>query len=573
MPALVTNKFRIHNAKQFVEAFDEVSFTSGTSVTDSSGLLNTNMYLFIGKVTSWSDDQTPPTPTDAVANTHYENWRDMIAAKKITSSDVSHAIPRKNWTNNTSYFAYTHNAATLFSQDFYVMTDDYNVYKCLANNDTTSGGIVGTTSTVKPTGTGTSIISTADGYKWKFMYQISAADALKFVTPNYIPVDTVRRANGYLANTFDNSPGQNQYDVEVTAAASGNGAIEVVHMTNRGLQYLGETGTLSGSPSTTSATISGAGLGLNALSADDCIVNSDIYFTSGDASGLGGTITDYNATTKVVTFSAVATAPSDGDSYAIGPKIVISGDGQGGNARATVNSTGAINAVTMVAGGNNYSNATITVISNGSQANSYNPTAATLTPVIGPAGGHGSDAVKELGGVYVMTNARLEYSESNNFTTNNDFRKVGLLAQPKLANGSFASASVIDQATTVVLTSWNGTTFAADELVTGATSGATGRVVDFTGNNTLRLTDIIPAGNSTTAGYNGIYGYFTNSEVIAANTTGAGGSGASATANGNGSVTGGDLQRFSGDIIYVENRSPVTRASDQIEDVKLIIEF
>lgn len=573
MPALVTNKFRIHNAKQFVEAFDEVSFTSGTSVTDSSGLLNTNMYLFIGKVTSWSDDQTPPTPTDAVANTHYENWRDMIAAKKITSSDVSHAIPRKNWTNNTSYFAYTHNAATLFSQDFYVMTDDYNVYKCLANNDTTSGGIVGTTSTVKPTGTGTSIISTADGYKWKFMYQISAADALKFVTPNYIPVDTVRRANGYLANTFDNSPGQNQYDVEVTAAASGNGAIEVVHMTNRGLQYLGETGTLSGSPSTTSATISGAGLGLNALSADDCIVNSDIYFTSGDASGMGGTITDYNATTKVVTFSAVATAPSDGDSYAIGPKIVISGDGQGGNARATVNSTGAINAVTMVAGGNNYSNATITVISNGSQANSYNPTVATLTPVIGPAGGHGSDAVKELGGVYVMTNARLEYSESNNFTTNNDFRKVGLLAQPKLANGSFASASVVDQATTIVLTSWNGTTFAADELVTGATSGATGRVVDFTGNNTLRLTDIIPAGNSTTAGYNGIYGYFTNSEVIAANTTGAGGSGASATANGNGSVTGGDLQRFSGDIIYVENRSPVTRASDQIEDVKLIIEF
>ena len=573
MPALVTNKFRIHNAKQFVEAFDEVSFTSGTSVTDSSGLLNTNMYLFIGKVTSWTDDQTPPTPTDAVANTHYENWRDMIAAKKITSSDVSHAIPRKNWTNNTSYFAYTHNAATLFSQDFYVMTDDYNVYKCLANNDTTSGGIVGTTSTVKPTGTGTSIISTADGYKWKFMYQISAADALKFVTPNYIPVDTVRRSNGFLANTFDNSPGQNQYDVEVTAAASGNGAIEVVHMTNRGLQYLGETGTLSGSPSTTSATISGAGLGLNALSADDCIVNSDIYFTSGDASGLGGTITDYNATTKVVTFSAVTTARGSGDSYAIGPKIVISGDGQGGNARATVNSTGAINAVTMVAGGNNYSNATITVISNGSQANSYNPTAATLTPVIGPAGGHGSDAVKELGGVYVMTNARLEYSESNNFTTNNDFRKVGLLAQPKLSNGSFASASVVDQATTVVLTSWNGTTFAADELVTGATSGATGRVVDFTGNNTLRLTDIIPAGNSTTAGYNGIYGYFTNSEVIAANTTGAGGSGASATANGNGSVTGGDLQRFSGDIIYVENRSPVTRASDQIEDVKLIIEF
>ena len=103
-------------------------------------------------------------------------------------------------------------------------------------------------------------------------------------------------------------------------------------------------------------------------------------------------------------------------------------------------------------------------------------------------------------------------------------------------------------------------------MVTGATSGATGRVVDFTGNNTLRLTDIIPAGNSIVLGYNAIAGYFTNTEVIAGAT-------ASATANGSGAVTGGDLQRFSGDILYVENRSPVTRASDQIEDVKLIIEF
>ena len=74
-------------------------------------------------------------------------------------------------------------------------------------------------------------------------------------------------------------------------------------------------------------------------------------------------------------------------------------------------------------------------------SNSYNPTTLTLTPVIGPL----VDMVlivKELGGVYVMTN-RLEYSESNNFTTNNDFRKVGLLAQPKLSNGSFLG-SVVD---------------------------------------------------------------------------------------------------------------------------------
>ena len=118
MAALVTNKFRIHNAKQFVEAFDEVAFTSGAAVSDSSGLLNSNMYLFIGKVTGWDDDSNPPSPTDSVANTHYENWRDMLAAKRITASDVSHVIPRKNWTNNTNYFAYTEGAATLLVKIF-----------------------------------------------------------------------------------------------------------------------------------------------------------------------------------------------------------------------------------------------------------------------------------------------------------------------------------------------------------------------------------------------------------------------------------------------------------------------
>ena len=507
MAAIVTNKFRIHNAKQFLEAFDEVAFGSGAAISDSSGLLNTNMYLFIGKGTSWSDDANPPSPTDSVANTHYENWRDMIAAKKITSSDVSHVIPRKNWTNNSNYFAFTDNAATLFSQDFYVMTTDYNVYKCLSNSDTNSSGSVAGTSTVQPTGTGTSIISTADGFKWKFMYQISASDALKFVTPNYIPVDTVRRANGLLANTNDNAPGQVQFDVETAAASSGNGAIEVIHMTARGGQYQGETGNLSAATNTTTVTIAGT-----SISADDALVNSDIYFTSGDAAGTGGTITDYNGTSKVVTFSpAVSSAPSAADGYAIGPKIVISGDGQGANARATVNATGSINAVTVITGGNNYSNASITVVTNSSQSNSYNPSpAATLTPIIGPRGGHGSDAVQELGGFFSLVNARLEYSESNNFTTDNDFRKVGLLAQPKFANGDFATTSVVDQATSIVVSSWNGTAFVVDELVTGATSGATGRVIDFTGNNTLRLSDIIPAGNSTTAGYNGIFGYFTN---------------------------------------------------------------
>jgi hypothetical protein len=549
MPAIVTNKFRIHNAKQFVEAFDEVSTTSGAAITDASGLLNTNMYLFIGKVTAWADDTAPPTPTDSISNTVYNHWRDMIAAKKIGSTDVSHVAPRYNWTTGSNYFAYTHANNSLFDQQYYVMTDDYNVYKCLANNN--AGG----TSTTKPTGTGTAIITTADSHKWKFMYQISAARALKFVTPSYIPTQRVRKANLAIANTTDSSF---QYDVEIAANTSGNGAIEVVHVGTAGSAYTFETGTVQSGHTETTTTCKITGTGL----ATDQIVNNDIYFTSDSGSGVtgkGGTITDFQSGTKVVTFApalASANVPADGDGYSIGPKIVITGDGHGANVRATNTASGVIGDIVVVAGGNNYGNAVATVITNAGSS-------GAVTPIIGPRGGHGDDAIEELGGFFVMVNSRLEYGESGNFTTNNDFRKIGLLAQPLYANGDVATASSADQCVTITVQSWNSTAFAEDELVTGSQSAATGKVVDFKNNTTLRLVDVTMGANTTT-GYDSIAGSFQTNETI----TGAGG----ASANTNG-VAGGDFEKFSGDVLYIENRSPVTRADDQIEDVKLIIEF
>ncbi len=553
MPAIVTNKFRIHNAKQFVEAFDEISTTSGAAITDASGLLNTNMYLFIGKVTAWADDTAPPTPTDSVSNTVYNHWRDMIAAKKIGSTDVSHVAPRYNWTTASNYYAYSHANNALFDQQFYVMTDDYNVYKCLANNQ--AGG----TSTTKPTGTGTAIIETADSYKWKFMYQISAARALKFVTPSYIPTQRVRKANNAIANTTDSSF---QYDVEIAANTSGNGAIEVVHVTTAGSGYTFETGTVqvghteASNATHTTCKISGTGL------ATDQIVNNDIYFTSDSASGVtgkGGTIVDYQAGTDVVTLTpalASANVPADGDGYSIGPKIVITGDGHGANVRATNTASGVIGDIVVVAGGNNYGNAVATIVTNTGSS-------GVVTPIIGPRGGHGDDAVEELGGFFVMVNSRLEYGESGNFTTNNDFRKIGLVAQPLYANGDVATASTIDQCVTITVQSWNSTAFAEDELVTASQSGATGKVVDFKNNTTLRLVDVTQ-GSNTTVGYDSIAGSFQANETF----TGAGGGSANTSA-----VVGGDLAKFSGDVLYIENRSPVTRADDQIEDVKLIIEF
>ena len=74
-------------------------------------------------------------------------------------------------------------------------------------------------------------------------------------------------------------------------------------------------------------------------------------------------------------------------------------------------------------------------------------TGAVLLPVIGPVGGHGSDAVSELGGVFVMLNTRLIGNEGTGddlipIGEDGDFRKVHLIADPLLLNGQIASAPI-----------------------------------------------------------------------------------------------------------------------------------
>ena len=95
MSAIITEKFRKHNANQFHESFSEAS----ASV----------YYLFIGKATAFTSstttgsDSSPPTPADSVGETHFYAWDSMLAAKKLASSDVTRAIVRRNWSNGTTY--------------------------------------------------------------------------------------------------------------------------------------------------------------------------------------------------------------------------------------------------------------------------------------------------------------------------------------------------------------------------------------------------------------------------------------------------------------------------------------
>jgi len=489
MPAIITNKFRIHNSEQFTESFSEASAntyylaigrpqpfgtsTRGDSRTDNEGT-----------------DTAPLTPADSIQEEFY-TFDDLLAAKKIASSDVSYVIPRRNWSTGTIYDYYRHDygnritgttttqssysgATSLYDATFYVMSSAFNVYKCLDNNSNAA-------STIEPTGTSTSVLTTADGYKWKYMYTLSATQQTNFLSTDFMAVAT---------------------DGTVSAAAV-DGAVRIVK-------------------------IKSAGTG-----------------------GTSGTHTG----------------------------VAIRGDGSSGTASVTV-SGGVITAVTVTNVGSGY---TFAYIKNSDivAAGATGLTGSELDVIIEPKGGHGFNAVKELGGFYVMLNTNFEGSESSNtgdFTVTNDFRRICLIRDP-FSGGSAASATTLRGTKAIRFAASPAPgTFQVDEEINQATTGAVGKVVEWDATNRI-LHYIQTRFNDEGIDSNGNLTAFSGANVVTGQTSSATGTPSSTGSETADNITftsgysASEIDADKGDIIYIENRSPITRASDQTENVKLIIEF
>ena len=359
MAAIITEKFRLNNAKQFVE-----------DITQSSSVA----YTFIGRGHAWTDDATPPTPVDS-PHDEYDAYRNMVALKKISTSDISHAIVRRDWVSGTTYDEYRHNyssanaassgATTLWSSLFYVVSDDYNVYKCLKNGTTNAG----TASTVKPDHTTLSTPTESDGYQWKFMYSISASNVIKYVTNDFLPVKTLGTQlavaggvdtgsqDGRLGDAASND-GSAQWDIEAGAV---NGALQRVRVKTAGSGYTGSTTTSN---------------------------------------------------------------------------IVVRGDGINGKAQVVTNGSGAVTTVAITTAGSGYTtaflaNEDIPGFDNANQAADGSNNSSNIEFIIQPKNGHGADPIEELGGNYIILNSRLEYAEgAGDFPTDNDFRQIGVVVNP-----------------------------------------------------------------------------------------------------------------------------------------------
>jgi hypothetical protein len=205
------------------------------------------MYLTYGKVDAWANDANADIANTSVS-TEYQIWSNMIGGKKILGYDILHVLRRFNWAANTSYTSYDHRNTNLYdgNTDFYVVTSDYNVYKCIGNNNSSI-------STVEPTSINFgSTVETSDGYIWKYMYSISDSDQLRFTTSNYIPVRVLSGNDGSL-----------QWQVQDNAI---EGAIFHIRIANTGTNY--------SNTSNVSVSITGDGTGAVAAATLNTVSNT-----------------------------------------------------------------------------------------------------------------------------------------------------------------------------------------------------------------------------------------------------------------------------------------------------------
>ena len=270
MAAIVTNRFRVTNAENFRQDISD---------TDNS------VYVFIGKSDPWSSsiselqDTYPPTPLDNRKDV-VETYKNMAAAKIINSSNISHVMPRFDWTSGNSYVAWDDQDPDIFTKAFYVITDERKVFKCIKVGPGAS--------TVKPTLTEITPTVVGDGYTWKYMFTLGVTDSEKFLTNFYSPVKTVLLpASGDVDDLSESD--RAQYLNQESAIATIGGKIYNAKVQTGGSGYtVAPTVTIVGDGygATATATITGGGVtGITITNSGSAYTIAKIVFSNGGGTG------------------------------------------------------------------------------------------------------------------------------------------------------------------------------------------------------------------------------------------------------------------------------------------------
>jgi hypothetical protein len=475
MAAIITSKFRVFNAKKFIDALSASNY----------------YYMFIGRPESWADDLVPPNPADNVKQDN-KIWDSMIAMKRITANDVSHGIYRRTWTAGKYYDMYRHDydgtvpgvdidtgsstyPLSLSDANYYVVTANNSVYVCLKRNGQ---------STVSPQTLGTGgaqflPVTGADGYVWKYIGTTDSTAVNKFQSTYYHPVRTLTTA------PLTGDPYEVQWNAQQTAKTTYPGAIFNVLVTGQG------TGYVQGTP----------------------------------------------------------------------PSVTVEGDGANATAVAVVDGTGKVVGINMTNYGTGYTWANIVIAAPSAG------TTATATAIITPKDGLGADPVRDLNGYFVIAySAFVEAEGAGDFPVTNDYRQIGLVANP-IENGgtTLLTLPTASSCYAIKLNPYSGS-FSPDSIITEQ-DGAKGRIID-----------------TYVSGPDLVVRYIrTESEQVGAGASSSFNVGktVSTSALGTGTITevldktngGPEVEKYTGQVIYYENRRAIQRSADQTEVIIITFEF
>ena len=568
MAAIISEKFRIFNAKQFLESLSEASAT--------------NMYFFVGRPQKWyayleiynvsgtfqvGETVTGGGLSGTVQEVHPNSL--LLAVTNATSAPASGST-MTGGTSSATAKASTYRYAT---EDAPPAPIDNQIEKAAVYDDLIAAKRI----------TSTFARLVAPRYNWS----LSTNPKFDMYRPNYSPTPGGGGAIGVQTALGSSALSGSKYYVM-------NSNYEVFKCLYNGQTPANPTGINATYEPKTSPT-AGQGTYANGLFTESAtgyiwkymytLSTADVIaFLSSDFLPMGtyaGPAAVDGAVHIAVIKDGGANMPTNGTVY-----VPVDGDGTGAIVKITTSAGGAISSAEMYAAGTGYTYGNVRLVNGNIYTDTGVSNAATIAAnatgavevIMSPEGGHGADLAAEFFAKRVMTNIRLTYAEgSGDFPVDNDFRRIGIIQDPyNYGTTTVASASTLRGTAALKLTGSGDYTI--DEEITQTVSGGTakGRVVSWDSTNGIlkyfQSPDLHTHNGKVLA-----FDHATNNVTGATSSTARPIDGNQDTALADISFTDGkanpEIAPNSGDIVYIENRRQITRAADQIEDIKLVIEF
>ena len=529
MSAIVTDQFRILHANNFVESVENTNnsyyvFVGLANPTGAGSLVG------YGRSANWNSNT--PSPIDSFSYRSHTSDT-MMFGKKVSSANIRRIIRRVDWTAGNRYEIYRDDysaqnqspltaANRLYDANYYVLNSDFKVYICIDNGSTGTNPL-GNVSQDEPTFTDlepSKAGNSGDGFVWKYLFTVSPSDIIKFDSTEFITVP-----NNWSTST----------DSQIRAVRE-NG--------------------------------------------------------------------DSNVNENQIKHVYIEKA---GNNYAngLGQEVDIIGDGIGAKARVDV-VNGSITDVTVSAGGKGYTYALVDLGTLNSNVSTENK--AKLIPIIPPGLGHGNDVYTELGTDRVIVYARFDDS-TKDFPIDTKFSQVGIVKNPtKVGTSVTFTDNTYSSLPAVKFDTVTGTPQVGEEIkqVLGlapnigkvakgyiASYDIETKVMKYFRDRSLQF-------NRTTYDHTDYTGISTSGRIYefetginANNIEGSSSSfngaisinfsGITTNPNGNKLINLGtnfvsglsdsEINKGSGEIVYLDNRPLIVRNSRQKEDIKIILEF